>query len=135
MCTSPRRLQRSLPDQLAPITRIGGGEVRVDRALFSPVFVHDVTGDAVSKIYGAMSFGYLDASKTNHIFTRKLEVENRSFLPAAVPGQGNARYQDDADTGAMKMTVSPSSIVVMPFSSAKVTVKLPSMARSCATTS
>src|SRR5688572_1726929 len=35
-----------LPDQLAPITRIGGGEVRVDRALFSPVFVHDVTGDA-----------------------------------------------------------------------------------------
>jgi hypothetical protein len=34
------------------------------------------------------------------------------------------RYQDDAATGAVKMTVSPSSIVVMPFSSTKVTVKL-----------
>ena len=34
-----------LPSQLAPITRIGGGEVRVDRALFSPVTVTDVTGD------------------------------------------------------------------------------------------
>ena len=31
------------PDQLAPITRIGGGEVRVDRALLSPVLVRDVT--------------------------------------------------------------------------------------------
>jgi subtilisin family serine protease len=113
-----------LPDQLAPITRIGGGEVRVDRALFSPVFVHDVTGDAVSKIYGAMSFGYLDASKTNHSFTRKLEVENRSFLPLVYKVTPSLRYQDDADTGAVKMTVSPSSIVVMPFSSTKVTVKL-----------
>ncbi len=113
-----------LPDQLAPITRIGGGEVRVDRALFSPVFVHDVTGDAVSKIYGAMSFGYLDASKTNHVFTRKLEVENRSFLPMVYAIKATQRYQDDVDTGAMKMSVSPSSIVVMPFSSTKVTVKL-----------
>ena len=113
-----------LPDQLAPITRIGGGEVRVDRALFSPVFVHDVTGDAVSKIYGAMSFGYLDATKTNHVFTRKLEVENRSFFPLLYQVKPTARYQDDVDTGAVKMTVSPSSIVVMPFSSTKVTVKL-----------
>src|SRR5882672_2508012 len=47
------------PDQLAPITRIGGGEVRVDRALFSPVIVSDVTGDKVSRVHGAMSFGYL----------------------------------------------------------------------------
>ena len=120
----PSSASSVLPDQLAPITRIGGGEVRVDRALFSPVFVHDVTGDAVSKIYGAMSFGYLDASKTNHVFTRKLEVENRSFLPLLYQVKANARYQDDVDTGAVKMTVSPSSIVVMPFSSTKVTVKL-----------
>jgi hypothetical protein len=113
-----------LPDQLAPITRIGGGEVRVDRALLSPVFVHDVTGDAVSKIYGAMSFGYLDASKTNHSFTRKLEVENRSFFPLVYQVKTSLRYQDDADTGAVKMTVTPSTIVVLPFSSTKVTVKL-----------
>ena len=113
-----------LPDQLAPITRIGGGEVRVDRALLSPVFVHDVTGDAVSKIYGAMSFGYLDASKANHTFTRKLEVENRSFLPLVYSVKPTLRYQDDADTGAVKMTVSPSSIIVMPFSSKQVNVKL-----------
>ena len=47
MCSSRSSAASVLPDQLAPITRIGGGEVRVDRALFSPVIVHDVTGDAV----------------------------------------------------------------------------------------
>ena len=36
-----------LPDQLAPITRIGGGEVRVDRALVAPAYVRDVTSDEV----------------------------------------------------------------------------------------
>jgi minor extracellular serine protease Vpr len=113
-----------LPDQLAPITRIGGGEVRVDRALFSPVIVSDVTGDAVSRIRGAMSFGYLDASKPTTTFTRRLEVENRSFLPLVYSVSPTLRYQDDKDTGAVTMTVSPSKIVVYPFGSTKVTVKL-----------
>jgi minor extracellular serine protease Vpr len=113
-----------LPDQLAPITRIGGGEVRVDRALLSPVIVSDVTGDAVSKIRGAMSFGYIDASKTSTTFTRKLEVENRWFLPLLYTVKSTLRYQDDKDTAAVSMSVSPSIIIVMPFSTAKVTVKL-----------
>lgn len=113
-----------LPDQLAPITRIGGGEVRVDRALLSPVVIHDVTGDAVSKVYGAMSFGYLDASRPNYTLTRKLEVENRSFVPMVYNVTPTLRYADDAANGAVSMSVSPSRVVVLPFSSARVTVKL-----------
>ncbi len=88
-----------LPDQLAPITRIGGGEVRVDRALLSPTFVRDATGDAVSKVYGAMSFGYVDASKPSQTLTRRLEVENRTFLPMVYNVAPTLRYQDDADYG------------------------------------
>ncbi len=113
-----------LPDQLAPITRIGGGEVRVDRALFSPVIVSDVTGDKVSRIHGAMSFGYIDVSKTNTVFHRKLEVENRSIFPLVYKVKPVLRYQDDKDTGAVSMSVSPSTVVVYPFGSAKVNVKL-----------
>jgi hypothetical protein len=113
-----------LPDQLAPITRIGGGEVRLDRALFSPVIVSDVTGDAVSRIHGAMSFGYLDASKPSTTLTRKLEVENRSFFPLVYKVKSTMRYQDDKDTGAVTISVSPSTIYVGPFGSTKVTVKL-----------
>jgi minor extracellular serine protease Vpr len=113
-----------LPDQLAPITRIGGGEVRVDRALTSPALVRDVTGDAVSKIYGAMSFGYLDAWKPSQTLTRKLSVDNKSSKSVSYTITPTLRYADDAATGALGMTVTPSSVVVPPHSSAKVTVKL-----------
>jgi subtilisin family serine protease len=113
-----------LPDQLAPITRIGGGEVRVDRALFSPVIVSDVTGDKVSRVHGAMSFGYLDASKQNQVFIRKLEVENRSFFPLVYDVTPTLRFQDDKDTGAVTMNISPSKIIVHPFGRREVTVKL-----------
>jgi minor extracellular serine protease Vpr len=112
------------PDQLAPITRIGGGEVRVDRALFSPIVVTDVTGDAVSKVHGAMSFGYLDASKPSQTLTRKLEVQNHSFFPTLYQVKPTLRYQDDKDTGAVKISVSPSTIVLWPFQKVKVTVNL-----------
>ena len=113
-----------LPSQLAPITRIGGGEVRVDRALFSPVTVTDVTGDKASRAYGAMSFGYLDASKPTTTLTRKLEVENRTLLPLIYKVKPTARFQDDVDTGAVAMSVSPSTIVVYPFSKTQVKVTL-----------
>jgi hypothetical protein len=112
-----------LPSQLAPITRIGGGEVRVDRALFSPVIVSDVTGDEVSKIRGAMSFGYADISKTTS-FTRKLEVENRSFFPLVYRVKPTLRFQDDKDNGALTMSVTPSTVVVHPFGKAQVNVRL-----------
>jgi minor extracellular serine protease Vpr len=113
-----------LPSQLAPITRIGGGEVRVDRALLSPVIVTDVTGDKASRAHGAMSFGYLDASKPVSTFTRTLEVENRSILPFLYKVKPTLRYADDKDTGAVGMTVSPSTIIVYPFGKTRVKVKL-----------
>jgi hypothetical protein len=113
-----------LPDQLAPITRIGGGEVRVDRALTSPTLVRDVTGDAVSRIHGAMSFGYLDAWKPSHTLIRKLSVENKSSKAVSYTVTPTLRYLDDANTGALGMTVTPSSIVVPARSSVRVSVKL-----------
>jgi len=112
------------PDQLAPITRIGGGEVRVDRALVSPIIVRDSTGDAVSRIWGAMSFGYLDASKPSTTFTRKLTVSNRTSKSKSYSVTPTLRYQDDKDNGAVTIGVSPSSISVPGFGTAEVTVTL-----------
>ena len=90
------------PDQLAPITRIGGGEVRVDRALLAPAYVRDVTSDEVGTAYGAMSFGFIDADKT-YVLTRKLRVVNRSGKAQSYRVKPNFRYQDDADTGAVSL--------------------------------
>ncbi len=112
------------PDQLAPITRIGGGEVRVDRAFLSPIIVRDTTGDAVSEIYGAMSFGYLDASKPSTTFTRKLTVKNLSPKAKSYTVTPTLRYQDDKDNGAVTIGVSPSSVTVPGRGSREVTVTL-----------
>jgi minor extracellular serine protease Vpr len=112
------------PDQLAPITRIGGGEVRVDRALVSPIIVRDSTGDAVSRIWGAMSFGYLDASKPSTTFTRKLSVRNTTSKSKSYTVTPTLRYQDDKDNGAVTIGVSASSIVVPARGTREVTVTL-----------
>ena len=111
------------PDQLAPITRIGGGEVRVDKALLSPSVVSDATGDAVSYVYGAMSFGYLDASKPTTTLTRKLNIQNRSNQTQTYTVTPTLRYADDAN-GAVTMTVNPSTVTLGPRQFRRVNVKL-----------
>ena len=120
------------PDQLAPITRIGGGEVRVDRALVSPAYVRDVTGDEVGITYGAMSFGFIDADKV-HTLTRTLRVVNKSTKAQSYKVRPNFRYQDDADTGAVSLSLSSSNVTVPPGGSrditARLTVKGPEAAR------
>ena len=124
------------PDQVAPITRIGGGEVRVDRALLSPAFVSDVTGDAVSAIRGAMSFGFLEADLGKYTFTRKLRVTNTSGKALSYRVTPTYRYQDDVDTGAVGITAQPSTVSVGANSTAMVDVVLTVASRpSCATTS
>jgi minor extracellular serine protease Vpr len=112
------------PDQVAPITRIGGGEVRVDRALLSPAFVSDVTGDAVSAIRGAMSFGFVEADLGKYTFTRKLQVTNTSGKALSYRVTPTYRYQDDVDIGAVGITAQPSVISVGANSTALVDVVL-----------
>ncbi|HET9475258.1 MAG TPA: S8 family serine peptidase, partial [Steroidobacteraceae bacterium] len=113
-----------LPDQLAPITRIGGGEVRADRALLAPVIVTDVSGDKASKLNASLSFGFLDASKPTHTLHKLLEVENTTNQSFAYSVTPTLRYQDDKDTGAVTMTVSPSNIVVGPHGTRYINVTL-----------
>jgi hypothetical protein len=117
----PSALGSVLPDQLAPITRIGGGEVRVDRALLSPTIV---TYAAKGSTHGGLGFGYLDASKDNHTFTRKLDIENKSNHSESYSVSASLRYQDDKDTGAVTMSVSPSHVTVPARGKTSVTVKL-----------
>ena len=111
------------PDQLAPITRIGGGEVRVDRALLAPAYVRDVTSDEVGTAFGAMSFGFIDASNV-HTLTRTLRVVNKSTKAQSYRVKPNFRYQDDADTNAVSLSLSSSNISVPAGGSTDITAKL-----------
>ncbi len=110
------------PDQLAPITRIGGGEVRVDRALLAPAVVFDVTGPEGATTHGAVSLGVVEQSTSSSLKTRKLRVFNKSNRSQRYSVQPSQRYQNDVDTGAISMTWAPSTVNVPANGSADVTV-------------
>ncbi len=110
--SQPSVLGSVFPDQAAPITRIGGGEVRVDRALVSPAFVTDVTGDDASAAHGAVSFGFVEADLGKYRYTRKLRITNTSSKAVSYNASTTFRYQDDVDNGAVSLGLNPARISV-----------------------
>jgi len=62
-----------LTGELAPITRIGGGEVRVDQAIAAPAAAWD--NDVPQ---GALSFGFVDVADDVVTITRTVRVRNYS---------------------------------------------------------
>jgi hypothetical protein len=101
---------------LAPITRIGGGEVRVDRAYGSSVAAWDA--DALSP---ALSFGFADVTGTTTM-TKTVNVQN--YGPSAVDFDiaPTFRFADD-ETGAVSVSA-PASVSVGAGSSASFEVEV-----------
>jgi hypothetical protein len=106
-----------LTGELAPITRIGGGEVRVDRALHAPVAAWDAFGFS-----GALSFGFVDVSNNSVTLYRTVRVHNYGFLKRTYTVTPTFRFPDDAASGAV--TVSAPSKVVVKRGETFFTVKL-----------
>jgi subtilisin family serine protease len=96
------------PGVLAPITRIGGGEVRVNRAATAAFAAWDANAPTSS-----LSFGYrgIDASGNDASFTRHVEVHNASSQRTTYAITSNFRYADDAASGAVQVT-HPSQVTV-----------------------
>ena len=93
------------PGVLAPITRIGGGELRVDKAL--------ATGAAAFEAHGAgasLSFGFLNVSRDKTTIRRTVEVKNYTNRPITYNIGSNFRYLDDQTNGAV--TIQPSRTVI-----------------------
>ena len=84
------------PGVLAPITRIGGGEVRVDRALAATTAAWDA-----DDLTGSLSFGYhaLTGSKA---FQKTVVVRNYSNQARTYTITPEFRYDDDAFSGAVR---------------------------------
>jgi len=105
------------PGALAPITRIGGGEVRVKRALDSSTAAWDSDASA-----GSLSFGY-EAVATPKTSQRKVTVRNYSNSARTYSINAGFRYANDAASGAVSLDV-PSSINVGANSSATFNIKM-----------
>ena len=97
-----------LTGALAPITRIGGGEVRVDRAIKAPVAAWDK--DVPS---GALSFGFVDVADGQVTLKRTVEISNLGNTQRSYSVTPTFRFADDVATGAVTVSA-PSKVNVMP---------------------
>jgi minor extracellular serine protease Vpr len=103
---------------LAPITRIGGGEVRADRAVMAGAAAWDET-----YMQGALSFGYVEVDKDTVNLHRKVRVRNYSNQDVEYSISPTFRYADDATSGAVSISA-PSKVKVKAGRDATFNVKL-----------
>jgi len=106
------------PGVLAPITRIGAGELRVDRSVKAPAAIWDPRLESA-----ALSFGFVDASDTTTSLSRELVVRNymtKSILFKVTP---TFRFANDQANGAVKV-IAPSYVRVGPGRTEKITVTI-----------
>ncbi len=96
----------TLPGVLAPITRIGGGEVRVDKANKLTVAAWDKDDPAGV----GLSFGY--NTVTDHEeFVKKIVVRNYSAKKRTFSITPSFRFAGDAASGAVKLST-PATVTV-----------------------
>ena len=106
-----------LPNVLAPVTRIGAGELQVNRAIASTT----AAWDAVRRT-GSLSFGYHNVSD-NDTFVRTVRVQNFSRNARRYDVSNAFRYSDDKLSGAVKI-IAPASVFVPAFGSTTFDVAL-----------
>ena len=106
-----------VPGELAPITRIGAGELRVARALaLSTLAWNRETRSA------ALSFGALEVSETMTV-ERTLRIENHSHFDKSFNVVPSFRYANDAASGAVRVHA-PSRVNVRAHGSEEIEVRL-----------
>jgi len=92
--------------ELAPITRIGGGEVRVDRALATQAAAWDANAPTA-----ALNFGFHDVTSSASV-TRTVIVRNYGGTSVTYNLTSTFRFVNDQTNGAVTVTPSVASIVV-----------------------
>jgi hypothetical protein len=97
-----------LTGSLAPITRIGGGEVRVDRALAAPAAAWD--RDVPT---GALGFGFVDVADDQVEVTKTVQIRNLDNKARTYTVTPTFRFADDVANGAVTVSV-PAKVTVKP---------------------
>lgn len=107
---NPNIEMSQLTGELAPVSRIGGGQVSVGNAATWTLLAYDVTPgvDPLMRT-GALSLGYLPVSDDAAVVTRTLRVENFGGSAVTVEPVPTFRFASDAAAGALTPVVSPTS--------------------------
>lgn len=96
-----------IPDSLAPISRIGGGEVRVDRAAKATAGAYGFDLKKKGTRGGGVSFGFVDVADKAVLVKQRVRVFNRSKQPAIFKVQPTYRFANDRTNGAVKIHALP----------------------------
>ena len=91
MNTAEVRIRDTGDGGLAPITRIGGGEVRVDRAIAAPVAAWDDDESSA-----ALSFGFVDVADRTVTLKKRVRLRNYSRRSLVYRLSLTFRYADSA---------------------------------------
>jgi hypothetical protein len=118
MNTGETNILNEAAGALAPITRIGGGEVRADRAITAPSAAWD---EDVPQ--GALSFGFVDVGKDTINLSKTVRVRNYSDQDVEYTISPTFRYADDVSNGAVSLQA-PQKVKVKAGKDATFSVKL-----------
>ncbi len=97
-----------------PITRIGGGEVRVDRAMASGIIARTPAGDT-----NALSFGTVDVGQTRY-FAKQVTIRNNASTRRTFTL--TPTFRDPADNTGAVTIVAPPKVTIPGNSSKQITV-------------
>jgi hypothetical protein len=103
---------------LAPISRIGGGEVRVLDAYQEPIAAWDD-----DTLLGSLSYGFVDVAKDTVTLHKKIRVRNYTGKAVEYSLTPTFRYADDEASGAVSVST-PGKVKVRPYSDATIPVKM-----------
>ncbi len=106
--TAETNIQTAPGAGLAPITRIGGGEVRVDRAIASSAVAWESFNGTPT-----LSYGFIDVHDTYWAYKR-VKVRNNGDTPITYDLSTSFRYADDEENGAVNVYPMQHSIRVGP---------------------
>lgn len=108
----------AIDPQLAPITRIGGGEVRVDRALQSNLVAYSDAFDGS----GALSFGQVDVNK-KRTYKARFVIDNLSIQTRKV--KLSVVFRDPAKEASGALTIKmPKQVTIPGYQNRVVTVRI-----------
>jgi hypothetical protein len=92
----------------APISRIGGGEVQVDKAIAAPIVAWDKDVPT-----GALGFGFVDVADGIVILKKTVEIRSLDNKARTYTVTPTFRFADDVTNGAVSISA-PSTVSVKP---------------------
>lgn len=104
---------------LAPITRIGGGEVRINRAIAAQASAWELSNGTAT-----ISFGLVEATRNPTTLRRTIVIRNYGNSPLTYTITPTFRFANDVATGAITPSTSVTTITVPPRSRRTFTLTL-----------